>query len=149
MESMRSCRCALRNSCRCCTSWYSSIAAAFTGPRPSMRLRTSLHCCSASAMVSGSGTGSSAAPSSSTGQFTEPLDLGRDGVAAVGGLVELLFEPRHGTALAAMPLFESGEFSARGGVLFSDGRSLSFQLLQLLPLGFERRFALRARALLL
>ena len=32
MESIRSCRCTLRNSCRCCASWNSSIAAAFTAP---------------------------------------------------------------------------------------------------------------------
>src|ERR1017187_7357280 len=60
MESIRSWRCALRKSWRDCASWNSSMAAALTGPRASMRLRTSLQACSASPLGSGAGAGGAA-----------------------------------------------------------------------------------------
>jgi hypothetical protein len=48
-----------------------------------------------------------------------------------------------------MPLFQTCQFGARGGVLFADGGGLPFQLLQFLPLGFQGRFALGAQSLFL
>ena len=63
-----------------------------------------------------------------------------------GGLAELLFQAAHGRALPALPLFEARQFGANAGVLLADGRGLRFQLLQFLPLGFQRLFALRRAA---
>ena len=81
--------------------------------------------------------------------FAQPPDLRRDGVAPRRGLAELLLQPAHGAALAAMPLFQPRQFRARGRMLFADGRRLPFQLLQFLPLGLQSLFALRAQPLLL
>ncbi len=71
MESIRSCRCALRNSWRCCASWI-LLHGRRVHRRPSLRCGRGPRCkhCSASAMASASGIGSSAAASSSTGQFS-------------------------------------------------------------------------------
>ena len=82
-------------------------------------------------------------------RFAQTLDFRSDRVAPVGGLAELLLQPRHGGALAAMPLLEPGQFGARGRVLLADRGRLAFQLLEFLPLRFERRFALRPQPLFL
>src|ERR1035441_4601499 len=60
--------------------------------------------------------------------FAEAGDFGRDGVPAVGGLVELLLQAAHGGALAAVALFAAGQFGADHGVLLDDGGRLAFEL---------------------
>ena len=74
---------------------------------------------------------------------------GDEGVAARGGFAELLFQAAHGSAFAAMALFESGEHGAGGGVLFADGGGLRFEFLEFLALAFEGLFAGGAQAFLL
>src|ERR1017187_3348552 len=54
----------------------------------------------------------------------------------------------HGGALPTMPFLQAGQFGARGGVFFADGGRLAFEFLQLLPLGFQGRFASGAQAVL-
>ena len=56
IESSRSCRCAFRNSCRCCASSNSSSACGFTGPSASILRRTSCIARSSSASAASSGT---------------------------------------------------------------------------------------------
>ena len=81
--------------------------------------------------------------------LSQPFDLRRDGVAPRRSFAELVFEPAHGRPLAAMALFQTGQFRARGGVFFADSRGLAFEFLQLLPFGVQRFFALRPQLLLL
>ena len=78
--------------------------------------------------------------------LAQPLDLRRDRVAAVGGLAELLLQAAHGAALAAVALFEAGQFGARRRVLFADGGRLAFELFQLLPLALRALLRVSARS---
>src|ERR1019366_1152447 len=85
----------------------------------------------------------------SRAMFAEAGDFGRDGVAAVGGLVELLLQAAHGGALAAVALFEACQLGADHGVLLDDGGRLAFELLQFGALVFQRLLALRTETFLL
>ena len=59
--------------------------------------------------------------------FAQAFDLGGDGVAARGGLAELLLEARHGVALAAMALFEAGQSGASGAYTLRRWRRLALR----------------------